>query len=232
MRRAILHIVHDDGVLTKEAISKLLVFDCQASRLSYACPNKCCCGRQFMRGEAAFLELVQFRHKFWGDPELDSRCDDRRERLNNELSRLVSSVDGSRVFAFTIGAVSVCKSFYRAATGLPRQIFDSAVTQIVEGSGGCSRASTNLKPRIGETEAFVLGFLDAYFSGFRIQHDPVSDMKAMVYSSWLELYQNEFKLHSRLSQRNLISYPRFCSIRQRHRKGYTIARVYRKRGKC
>ena len=131
-----------------------------------------------------------------------------------------------------IGAVSVCKSFYRAATGLPRQFFDGVVALIRDGSNKCASTTGNINPRIGETEAFVIGFLDAYFSGFRIQHDPVSDMKAMVYSSWLELYQNEFKLHSRLSQRNLISYSRFCSIRQRYRKGYTIARVYRKRGKC
>lgn len=232
MRRSISEIVHDDGVLSKEKIAQLLVFVCQPSRLSYSCPNDCSCGKQFMRGEAVFNELVEFRHKFWGDPDSDSsRCDDRRERLCDELSRHVSTVDGSRTFSFKIGAVLVCKSFFRAATGLPRQLFDGVVADIREITKP-NLKSDRLKPNIGETEAFVLGFLDAYFSGFRIQHDPVTDVKAMVYSSWLELYENEFKLHSRLSQRHLISYPRFCSIRLRHRKGYTIARVYRKRSKC
>jgi hypothetical protein len=123
----------------------------------------------------------------------------------------------------------VCKSFYRAATGLSRQVFDAAVYHVMNNEGPPDDVQQIKVTSDTHAETVVCGFLDAYFRGFRVQYDPVCNDKAMLYQTWKELYEKDFQDYCKKSNMKAIGYEHFCAIRKSKRKNYVIAKSYRKK---
>jgi hypothetical protein len=224
-RRARDTIRVEQGLLTGPGVSSLIGYVCIESRNSYCCPNNFECGSTFSR-KGGVQELQTFRRPFW-----DSKW---KSHLIESLQSASSLLDEARCISYQISGIRVCKSFYRAATGLSRQVFDAAVYRVVNHQAYPS-AAREFANRINvrsdsHSETVVCGFLDAYFTGFRVQYDPACDNKAMLYKTWKELYDTEFKFYCDESGIEQISYPHFCRIRKLNRKQYVIAKSYRRKG--
>lgn len=223
-RRSLTRIADEDGILTSSSIGAQLALECKKCRSSgdsIACLNDLNCNHKFLR-IGGIAELLQFRKRFWND--------DWRTVLDTELRECSSGFvedEHCRHFSFRIGSINVCKDFYRAITGLSRKVFNNAYSSVR--SDGRMHRSHSFRNNNKETLWFVLSFLDGFFSGYRVQHDPTSAKKAMLYSTWDELYHGTFKDFCRRAQHSRVSYQRFCSIRRNHRPGYTIAKTFRKK---
>jgi hypothetical protein len=214
-------------LLTPQSIGALIGTNCKPCRSiagcvkqSICCPNGLRCNTKFERpgGNAALLE---FRQKFWAT--------NWKTTLIDELKQC-SSVLGEgeeiehRRFALHIGSTAVCKDFFRAATAISRQVFNASYASVGEFN---SSTRGVISSKMKEHESAVLGFLDSFFSGYRVQHDPTCEKKAMLYSSWKDLYECSYKDHCRVEQTKPVSRRRFCGIRHQHRPGYMIAKTFR-----
>lgn len=223
-RRSRAAIAVEDNILTRGSIGKLLVYNCKQCRsvvgahVSVTCPNNQQCGLKYLRADS-IEELFKFRQTFW-TPEW-------KEVLYTALQQSSSEHGHCREFSFHIGATIVCKDFYREVTGLSRQVFDAAYSTVRGNDVKGNRKTKYVENK--ESFWFVLGFLDGFFSGHRVQHDPTCDRKAILSSTWKELYQGTFKDFCMQAQHKRISYARFCAIRHSFRPGYTIAKTFRKK---
>lgn len=225
-RRDIATIIRENRVLEKSTICDLLFRACKASRASEPCPNDHDCGSLFRDRRSGPEELLEFREKFWkGRPS---------SVLREELLKATHvSDEGSVIISYFVRGKNVCKHFYRAASGLTRQMFDKCVAQHLDknhGSGEDECEQTVAKrPRPEVSKAIVLGFLDSFFQGYRVQHDPTSRKKAMLHKTWEKLYHKDFKPHCSASRIKIVGYSQFCKIRKKYRRDYIIAKKYRKK---
>ena len=121
-RRSRADIELEEEILTSTTIAGRTANSCKPGRNRAApghllkCPNDLKCRELYLHVDG-IDELLTFRKQFWV-------TDWRRTLLNlliNSSSK--SSENGTVEFAFHIGARAVCKDFFRAATGLTRQIF-------------------------------------------------------------------------------------------------------------
>lgn len=221
------HLAIKGKTLTNEQIGSLIVCPCRQSRNSYSCPNNHDCGKSLFQRKGGSDELFAFRAPYWASGW--------KNHLSRTLANLSAFVEGdnSRVITFVISGSKVCKSFFRASTGLSRQVFDAAVQMIEAGSSNVALIESPIKVKtlagLSNSAVIVCGFLDAYFTGFRVQHDPTNEDKLMLHKTWKKLYNDDFVEHCSLSGACLVSYCEFCRIRKQHRKNYKINKTYRRK---
>lgn len=152
-----------------------------------------------------------------------------------DLSRSVDGGGRARVISYQIFGRTVCKSFYRDATGLRRQLFDAAVSAVEDGDGPLLKP-VSIKDILGHNgmstmEAMVIGFLDSYFTGMRVQYDPTKvDEKLMLYKTWTQLYDEDFTLYCDQIGVKQPSFSFFCRIHRLHRPQYKVNKAYRRKG--
>lgn len=222
-----------DSVVNPSSICNLLVYRCEQPRLSYPCPNNNDCGSSQFERFGGINELMRFRSRFWESSS--------RSFLTQTLWELsLDRGDGDRTINYVICGRSVCKCFFRAATGLSRQLFDSCVQQVLKGDGILvPETKKNMMELLDDEEymrpsnadMYVLGFLDSYFSEVRVQYDPASKDKLMVHKTWKNLYNEDYKPYCTAADVRPASYTQFCNTRRCWRPQFKVAKSYRRRGK-
>ena len=97
----------------------LVSHECSQPRNSYACPNENLCGEQIFKHEVSLADLRDFRNKFWTSSFKTSSV-----TLFETLWSLSkpNGDDGARKITYVISGCTVCKDFFRTATGLTRQV--------------------------------------------------------------------------------------------------------------
>lgn len=222
-RRDLERIAVEEELLTAHDIGRIMYKPCKSCRTIAGsavsnCPHDLKCNSKFHK-DGGNEELLLFRQKFWEN--------NWKNVLITELNECSSIVGETRVFAFHIGGTSVCKHFFRAVTGLSRQVFDKAYANVINRNTPI-KYPLAISHNNGSMHS-VLGFLDSFFSGYRVQHDPTCEKKAMLYNSWQTLYQQDYKDFCKFARIVPVSYSRFCSIRHKHRTGYIVAKTFRSR---
>ncbi len=206
---------------------QLLAFQCRQPRKSYCCPNNFACGTRFLKS-GGLKELTDCREQFYNSAcKKDELCSILRSQ-----SRALDDQVEKRKISYHVAGHVVCKCFFRAATGLRRQVFDAAVNQV---EGTCHEPrEPNLEPRkligmssLTSLEARIVAFLDSYFVGYRVQYSPTTTEKQMLHKTWSKLYEEEFVAHCRRLGEPAGSFSKFCRVRRKYRSKYAVQKTFK-----
>ena len=192
----------------------LLSRDCVPSRSPISgCANQLKCRNKFTGISDVILN---FRREL---------CDgNRRDNLIDRLQNMCHELEGGeRVVGFTIEGISVCKTFYRQATGYKRQYFDFLLHCVLNNESPTSRralAPGEERPLRGRDKAFkVVAILDLIFSQRLIKLDPSRrNHRIHIRRRWREIYYDDFTRYC--GGRRICSYDTFVAIRKKYRKDY------------
>ena len=205
-----------EALIKKELVladlpSYLLQHDCRESRAPCGgCPNALKCRNEFV----ALSDVIKrFR---------TTLCAGNEKRKKQLFCLLTAGChengDGEKEITFTIAGKSVCKSFYRDATGFRRQLFDECVLEVL------GLVTKPLGRRVQrqlplETRSRVVAILDLIFTELSVKQDPTRrNHKISCRCTWAEIYEKDFKKYA--GPGFICSLKQFNRIRREERKNY------------
>ena len=197
-----------DAVIEANWGTALVFADCKASRHpASGCPNGGKCRDKFLTNSVMTDAVMALRRA------LHVKGKKRSDLLYNELI----AFKRNETLEFVLGEQHVCKTFYRLASGLRRQLFEEGVKRAIGNVREVKAARS--KPVVKRKSSAALAAMDIIFSSKSIKRDPTrANLKTHTRTRWTTIYNSDYKQLVPADQQ--VSYNQFVSLRRNYRPKY------------
>jgi hypothetical protein len=141
----------------------------------------------------------------------------RGDKLRAMIKGMAATKDGMTIVSWNINGIPVCKHFFRAVTGVRRQLFDGIVAavegRVMEQDSLKSIHKIENGMTVGQSK--ILAFMKEYYTKDRVEYEPASGDLLTIKSSFQKAYEEDYKAHCVAANVKPLSYAAFTEVRRK-----------------